>query len=266
MKTVWKVLLSLGAVLIAVGVTVLIIGYAMNDWHSVNANFDVQSMEFEGVTKLDVESDALDIEFEFYDGEKLHIDYPVREGYLSAESSQVEDTVRFESEYLKKYHSFGFFGKNPPPVTVKIPSSYEPLNITVNSGAGNVKLAAGTYGNLDIDLAAGNFKMKEITAQNLKINLDVGNVTANSVKCNKLTASLDCGNFTVDKVECPDISVENDCGNVQFAVVGARTEYNITAHCDLGNCELQERDDPAAEKRLSVDVSLGNLQVTFTQS
>ena len=258
----WKITLIIGIIVLAVGLALFITGLALNGW-KFKVEYEMETFNStEENTALDLRMSAGSMNVQFYEGDSIELTYPVSyaRGY---EVSERAGTVRVNPV---NRHVFNWFGwSNIPAVTVKVPEG-KVMDLKLETSAGSATVASGAYGDVRIDMSAGAITVGEVVCKNFKADLSAGRITVSSAACTALDVDLSAGMATFDNVVSKDIDIDLSAGTVYMSVKGDKSEYAITVDKSAGSCNLASQSPAqgtAEVKRIDVDLSAGNVEVTF---
>ncbi|MDE7306656.1 MAG: DUF4097 domain-containing protein, partial [Clostridia bacterium] len=235
MKGIVKALI-IGGVIIGVGIIILIIALSLNDW-KLKGNVDFETATYECQSKninLDVEIDAGSVKTEFYDGDKIVIEYPAAKGFKTT-IRELDGTLIFKAPRKVWYRNW-FLSFDIPNTVIRIPESFAPMNVKFDIDAGSAYLADGTYGTVNVDIDAGSFKGENIICSTLKVNIDAGSVSVNSAQCQFFDCEVDAGSVTVNKLTADSTTLDVDAGSVTISFAGIEEDYTITKRVRAGSC------------------------------
>ncbi|MBD5636893.1 MAG: DUF4097 domain-containing protein [Clostridia bacterium] len=260
MKAVIKAIIG-GSVIIGVGLIIFIIALALNGWKFM-PQFDTEHFTAEGeIFELKIDNAVGSVKTEFYDGDKIIVDYPVSNRY-SASVEEKEGVLTVNG--LKKMHwySFSFLTNNLPSTVVKIPQgTVLKLDATVN--AGSVKLAAGEYTDVRIKVNAGSLTAYGVLCNDFKGEVNAGSISVQSLESASLDCKVSAGSFNANRVSCPLVRVNVSAGSANLKVEGNRDEYTILVDKSAGSCNVTSQTGTDPEKKIDIDVSAGSVNVSF---
>lgn len=238
----WKIFLSVGIIIFAIGLGVLISGLASGGW-KFGTKLDMQTFTAqEDNTSLDLSLSAGEMNVEFFDGENIEVDYPTAYpfGYDVTESNGKLS--------VKPARNRVFFGWMPwfakPKVTIRIPQG-KVLDL-------NLKVSAGT-----VSVAQGEFK-------SFNFHMSAGSASIGNIKCDKFSADISAGSLQVSGIECDKITIDLSAGSANLTVNGAKSDYYITVHKSAGSCNVSGQQGTVAGKVIDIDLSAGSVNVRFT--
>lgn len=275
----WWLLLPLAFLFGAVLVFFLII-FALNDW---GAAYDFDMKQY--VTENEVETIKIvnavgSVKTEFYDGDKIVIDYPVSEHYVMTVEER-GGVLSIDGLRQKHWYNFIIGFSNFPKTVVKIPQDYVlKLDVTVKAGA--VEIAAGEYQAAQVEVKAGSLNMLGVTCTDFNCEVSAGSVTVkslvctsfgcglsagsvsiNSLECESFDCGVSAGSFHAERVNCPLIEVAVSAGSAHLDVIGKREEYNILVDKSAGSCNLSSQIGTDPNKKIDIDISAGSVGVSF---
>ncbi len=258
----WKVLLGLGAGVLIIGLIVLLIGLALNDW-SFSVDYEMKTFNSEQeTTTLDLSLAAGEMDVVYYEGEHIEVSYPTSYKY-GYEVSERNGTLTVEP---KKHVGiwFGFGWNKIPAVTVKIPQG-KVMDLKLDLSAGVAKVQAGEYGNVRVHLSAGWIDIAgTVVCNKFNASLSAGKLDVDRVECTDFDLHLSAGVALLDCVKCDDISVKLSAGTASVTVLGNKADYSISVDKSAGSCNVYNQTGMVAGKTIDVDLSAGSVSVEFT--
>ncbi len=232
--------LIIGGVIIAVGIAIILITLGVNGWSIENMKFTANTFTAEGdCTSLEAGIDAGTLKTEFYDGDKVIIDYPTADG-LEARVIEENGKIIFVSD-LKWYKSFFSFRRIPDTV-IKLPKGAI-IDVSFKMNAGTIELADGTYTNVNIDINAGTFN-------------------ANSISCDTFVCDMSAGTMLVNRLTCAKTKIDMSAGTVKLSMSGGQNEYAIHTKVSAGSCNVSSQPGET-DKRIDIDISAGTAKINF---
>ena len=260
MKAIIKAIIA-GSVIIGIGLILFIIGLALNGW-KFKPEFDMAQFTAEGkIEALKIDNAVGNVKTEFYDGDKVVVDYPESDRYVM-EIEEKEGTLTVNGLNKKHWYNFSFLPSVLPETVVKIPKG-SVLKIEVTVNAGKVELAAGEYSEASVTVNAGSISVLGMTCSAFKCEVNAGSVNVKSLE----SASLDCrvkaGSFDAEKAICPLIRVNVSAGSASLSVKGSKAEYTVSVDKSAGSCIVRNQSGTDASKKIDVDVSAGSVSINF---
>ena len=257
MKAIVKGLI-IGGIIIAVGVVILIATLAVNGWSVKDQNFEMQTYTAQyDAPSIEIDFGPGSVKTEFYDGDKIIIEYPSSKRYKS-EITDTETVLKYETK-ARWFINFG--SVDIPDTVIKIPAG-SVLNVEFDIGAGSAYLADGVYGKVDIDIGAGSFNAVNIECADLNCNISAGAVKINAVTCNTADIDISAGSFKIDKITCGRTVIDVSAGSANIGFTGARSEYGIRTDVSAGSCNVIPQTG-TTDKSIDVDVSAGSVNLSF---
>lgn len=240
MKGMVKAIVA-GIIITAIGIGLLLTGFALNDWKFFEPNFEMQRFDATADnTAVDVDFGAGTLRIEYYDGDKIAIDYPVSNGF-NADIFERDGKLFFET--TKKWFTVNFGNWHIPETVIYLPRKVT-FDLDFDMGAGMATLTSGTYGNVSIEVGAGA-------------------LTATDIVCNAFDADISAGTLTAATLACPDIDISVSAGTAKLDVNGAKSEYTIKASASAGSCNVSDQTG-TTNKRLNAECSAGSIIIKFT--
>lgn len=253
----------IGAIIIGIGVAVLLIGLGLNGWKMPNSNvsFAMESFtETDENTAVKIEIRAGKLKTEFYDGDKITVEYGVADGYTS-EMSEYNGTLIVKAP-TRKWYNWVFFRTDIPETVIKIPQN-RIIDLNVKMNAGTVNLADGDYQSVDIEMHAGTLKTNNTACiGDFKCAISAGTVSFGTLSCNNFKANLSAGTLGVNSLTADVSSVKISAGSVNLSYTGAKAEYTITKKISAGSCNVDAQTG-TTDKSIDIKVSAGGANLSF---
>ena len=278
MKRFAKVMIA-GAVIMGIGLAILIAALAVGGGNFQD-DYEIKTYECsEENVSLDIDFSIGKLDVDFYDGEKIKIEYPENK-LLSASVKESSGKLSFKTDYRRKLNLFRWLRKIPA-TKIWIPQG-PVMNVKINMDAGEAKFADGEYGDFNLYMNAGSFEMNDADCVTLSVTLNAGAVDMNSVSsvedvkfqvnagkididslnCPYVVTDVNAGDVSVDKMQVPKVDVDISAGSVKFGIVGNRAEYNILVDKSAGKCNISNQKG-TMDKYINADISAGSLNVDF---
>ena len=238
MKGIIKTVIA-GGVIIGIGLAIILITLAVNGFSVKKPEFETLTYTAEGEnTSLNIHIGAGQVKTEFYDGDRITIEYPSSTSFKSEISER--DGVLNYSATIKSVWFWGSW--DIPQTTIKLPKDVV-YDLDFEVSAGTVDIASGVYGKVNIEVSAGT-------------------LTLDTTTCDKLTCKISAGEFKVKKLSCPDIKAKISAGDISINIDDVREAYDIKANVSAGSCNVSNQT-VSGGKKLEVDCSAGSVKVTF---
>jgi len=271
-----KKAMIVAALLIAVGLIVCVIGFAVNGF-----SFDFLIEKTEVRTAL-ITDDITDIyvtgsicKVQITESSDEQIKVVLREtDKIGYEISAKDGKLDISEENRKKWYDFIGFSFESTEVLVYLPEAeYGDINVKVNTGivnldgvcvsdirlttdTGAVTVSADVNGDVYLESDTGKVSAKlSGTPERVEISCDTGSVSVNDTKCNSLDVQTATGRIELSHVICRDkLNLEADTGDIKLTKCDA-TEIKIeTDTGDVTGTLLSEKDIYAESDTGRVDV------------
>ncbi len=249
-----------GAVIAAIGVIILIAGLYFNDWNYAYGagNITMETAEFdsEPVNSILINVDSSAVKTEYYEGEKIIVDYPVSERYVS-EVVLTDKSLRISGRHRRFWWqilSFNF--GNLPEITIKLPFD-KVVDLTLNMDAGKARIASGAFGKIDLKLSAGDVHLDDVVCENFNAELDAGYIQTKNIACTNFNADLNAGSVKTGNVVCSNFKADLNAGYLSAESVKAT---NVTCVATAGKIKL----DGVTSETANFNISAGKVAATFT--
>lgn len=231
-----------GGIILAIGIVLLVIGLALNDWKfRENIKFEYSAFTAENPSaKLVADMDAGELKIERYDGDRILIEYPVAKNF-NTEISENDGVLYFKSPRRVWYKNFWNF-YTLPLITIKIPQ-----NSVID---------------LELDVDAGTVKTGSLVCTDFNLDMDAGKADMEEISCSSLTADLDAGAADLKKVTAVSSNFKISAGSLNASFTGSESEYGISKKVSAGSTNLQEHAG-TTDKTIYARISAGSLTVRF---
>lgn len=260
MKAIIKAIIA-GSVIIGVGLIILIIALALNDWKFM-PKFDMAQFTSEGeIKELRIDNAVGNVKTEFYGGDKVTVDYPVSNRY-SMTIEEKEGVLTVNGLNKNHWYNFTFLPATLPETLVKIPQNTV-LKLAVTVNAGKVELAAGDYSGAEVTVNAGSLTAHGVTCPEFKCEVNAGSVSIKALESASLDCKVKAGSFNAERVTCPVIRVNVSAGSAGLTVQGKREDYGIRVEKSAGSCNVTSQTGTDPNKKIDIDVSAGSVSVSF---
>lgn len=255
----WKIFLGIGISVVLIGIIVFIIGLWLNGW-KFTVEYETKTYNSVGeVAKLDLNLSAGEMSVEFYDGDTVEVTYP--------DSFQFGYAVSEEDGELTLSHrggTFIWFGLNKiPPITVKIPNG-KVVDLECSLSAGKARIADGEFKNFRLSLSAGTTTVGKIKCGSCDVKLSAGSVHMSGAECGTFSVKLSAGSVSAERVKSDKIGCKLSAGSVSLGVIGEESAYSVSVDKSAGSCNLHPRTGTDAGKTIDVDLSVGSVNIGFT--
>ena len=278
MKGFVKVIIA-GAIILGIGVAVLVVVLGANGWQ-IEGAYEMKTYDCQETNgSLDVDFAAGNLIINYYDGEKIKVEYPENKR-MTATILEENGTLTFKTTY-KKLINFNWFSKTPD---TKI---WLPQNLTValdlDMDAGTVNIPDGEYGSVKIVMDAGSLYAGDISCSSFSLRMSAGAATVKNVisaggaeckmsagdlkiqslSCPALKCDVSAGSVKAEKLTCDVLNVDVSAGSAAFTLAGAESEYSVSVDKSAGSCNISDRTG-STDKRITADISAGSLEIKFT--
>lgn len=273
----YKAAIIWGVILILAGVICIAIAYNLG----VNNDFEMKTFNAETeIHTLNVDSDAGTVNTEFYDGDRIFVEYAEnarRKVEITEENGAL--TIKSNSKWYANFINLDFLFHYPA-TTIKIPEG-SVLTLDCEMSAGNFNIAAGTYSKVEIGVSAGNFNAGDIECDSLRCKISAGNINLKNVStgdmeykvsaggintgdvtCDTFNCKISAGGVTIGKLDCPDNEIKISAGDIKIEFADYEQNYTIFVDKSAGNCNVSDRASDTG-KKISIDISAGNAECKF---
>lgn len=251
----------IGSVIIGIGVAVLLVALALNDW-SFQPNFTTEEfISQEENTALSVNLDAGKLRIEYHDEENIQISYPVASGYQTTVTES--DGKLTITGNKRRWYAFQW-GIDFPETIVKIPyDKIKDVEITLN--AGMIDLADGEFENVTVKVNAGTCNVGKITdCKQFDVRLNAGALNVSGVQSERFSCHLNAGSAKIQQIDSNESDVKVNAGSANLGFVGFIEDYSATVSVSAGSCN-GIGDRTGGDRTISVKVSAGSVNVSFEE-
>ena len=281
MKKNIKVIVA-GVVVAVIGLVVLLCALGMSGWSFSRVN-DWQEDTFSSdaaISKLKVQVNVGQVYIQYGSVENVRVKYEFNDNY-QPQISERAGVLTVETARTQWY-DFGLWFGNAPTIEITVPHELKPqIDLEVNAGTAN--LGDGDWGNyVKVELNAGKMSIGDVIVGELYVGINAGELSANKIQCDKLRCYLSAGKFNATDIACDEfycelsagratvnrlgaynVTIELSAGKVNLGLVGEQTDYNVRVSKSAGKCNVSNRTDASASRRLDVDLSAGTVNVSF---
>ena len=233
-----------GGVILSILISIVLCVAIASGTLAVNGFFAKPEFEMQTFTAgdknnaLDISIGAGQVKTEFYDGDRIVIDYPASPVFKT-EISEKNGVLTYKAEPRRVW----FWGSwDIPETTIKLPKD-EIYNLDFEIDAGTVNIASGVYGIVNIEINAGTLTMEKLT-------------------CDILTCEINAGECKIKELACPNIKAEVNAGSLSIDIDDYMEEYDIKTNVSVGSCNISDQTVEGG-KKLRIECSAGAVKVTF---
>lgn len=260
MKAIIKAIIA-GSVIIGVGLILFIVALALNGWKFV-PEFDMAQFTAQGeIKELKIDNSVGNVKTEFYDGDRVIVDYPVSSRY-SMTVEEKDGVLSVDGLNKRHWYHFSFLPSSLPETVVNIPRNTV-LKLAVTVNAGKVELAAGEYAEAAVTVNAGSLNVLGAACSDFKCEVNAGSASVKTLECASLDCKIKAGSFDAERISCPSVRVDVSAGSADLSVSGAREEYTILVDKSAGSCNVASQTGTDPDKKIDIDISAGSVSVTF---
>lgn len=258
MKTIIRTVIA-GGVIAAIGVIILLIGLSINGWRLENVKFTMQTFTAENEnTAITIKLDTGSLKTEFYDGDRIIIEYPTAKRY-SASLTESDGKVTFHGAHRSGWVQFGTV--NVPETTVRLPKDVV-FDVVMELNAGSANLCNGQFGDVALKLDAGAISCGDIVCKTLTCKMNAGALKIASAECEKFECKMNAGVMSTEKLTCPSTSLKLNAGAAKLGFTGTQEEYSILTDINAGSCNVVSQKG-TSEKTISLKQNAGSTKLTF---
>ncbi len=261
-----------GVIVIVIGVVILITALAISGW-KLDSDFEMKVYDCSTeISSFNLDFDMGYLKTQFYDGEKIKIEYPENRSLKTTFTETEDGTLKMVTKKHFKLFQFNMWFDKVPTTVVSVPRD-SVLNLDLKINTGKVEVASGDYGNITIDLNAGEINFEDISCKDNICNINAGKVNfktlnslsntfklnAGSVKItdfvgNDVDTTLNAGNFDITNASCKTWKMKVNAGDIYF---GNLTCQDVLFNVNAGNIKVNTWIGDI----LKLDVDAGTINV-----
>lgn len=155
-------------------------------------------------------------------------------------------------------------------VTIFVPEDVTFQMVTIDTGAGNVRLEALSTDELDLDLGAGKTTIDDLTVYDVtEIDGGAGKLTITDSRLNDLHLDMGAGKLELTAAVTGDSSIDCGVGALELTLLGRESEYQIAMDKGIGSATLEGKsmqDDHiygSGDNYLEIEGGVGSVQIQF---
>lgn len=291
MKKGFKNFLIVCAVLVAVGIVLTGIGYALGGvadvslgkWNFISLDVHNEKIDtyivkedkiFESFPEIQVETDLYDIEFLPSTEYKVEYSYieDVMKPKISLEDGTLYIKAKNNDEKINKSF-FSFLNKNNQDLTLKVyyPAGVALSTVKIDNAVGDVSINDFECDMLIADLDLGDINLKNADVGITKVDLALGDFSAENFESGFLRAKVNKGDIEVNGKLEGTTDIECDMGDVDLETSLSQKEYNYSLNVNLGNVTVNGTtiefgsvsNYVEAENDITVNCELGAIDIDF---
>lgn len=270
------------AIFLAVGIITGIIGgvlaltgviSAVSDTNTESASgggtmdFD---KEFDGISNFHIKNGVGELSLVKGSGDKVRVTaMDVTKDFRASVISGDELNITTKTNF---WHIFNWGIKihTKPRITVYLPENFEGKNVTIDAGAGNIKLEDLNCEKLDINAGVGNINGDSVKTQRLTVDGGVGEISMYGVTAEGSDINAGVGNIRIQGALYGRNTVDAGVGDITLTLKGSTDDYNIKVDPGIGNIYIDGNkygqmswNNKTAENSFDIDGGVGNIHVDF---
>lgn len=163
--------------------------------------------------------------------------------------------------------------KNNADLTVFIPDNINFNAVSINGGAGKIKIEELKSENLFLDLGAGNVTIENLLIERkAEIDGGFGNLTINNGQINNLELDLGVGDLSLTSYLTGEAEINTGVGESNINLLGDAESYSIEVDKGIGDIIIdgvKVNDEYVYGKGLNfldIDGGIGNIKVNFNKN
>ena len=262
MKTVTKVMLIIGAVLVLAGAAIFVAVMAPGNWNFKGlgtAEFVTETIDVDGEFAdilIDTNMTAVVIQpsttgkcrVAFFNHKKVTCSASVKDGVLQIETEdarkwyeRISFSIDYEMVVYLPQSEYGSLTVRNSTGRLLIPREFSFGNIDAALSTGNVDCKASASGRIKIKTNTGNVRLEGVTAGGLELSATTGNISLRSVSCGGgIDLSVSTGKTTLEDVSCKSLSSKGSTGKLSLENVIA--EETLSVERSTGSVRFEKCD------------------------
>lgn len=228
--------------------------------------------EFEGIRNLTVMNGFGELSIVQGNSDKVRVTATeVDKKFEVSVVSGDELKISTKSDFWNIFN-WGVKSHSKPSITVYLPEGFEGKNVTIDAGAGNIRVEDLNCEDFKLNAGVGNIKGYNITAGSMDIDGGVGEITLDNVKSSKAEIDAGVGNIDITGTLSGRNTVDAGVGDIDLDISGTTDDFNIKVDPGVGNIYIDGNkygelswNNKTAENSLDINGGVGNIQVDFHQ-
>lgn len=244
----------IGVVIAVIGVFLLITALAINGW-KLDSNFEMKVYDCTTeISSFKLEFDIGTLKTQFYDGEKIIVEYPENRSLKTTFSETDDGTLTMVTNKKFRFFQFKSLFQKAPVAVINVPKG-NVLNLDLKINAGKVEIASGDYGNVTLNLNAGEVIFGDINCKDNICNLNAGKVSYKTLNSYNNTFKLNAGSLEINELIGNDVDSTINAGSIDILNANCKTwKMKVNAgDIDFGSLVCND---------VFFDVNAGNIKVT----
>lgn len=154
---------------------------------------------------------------------------------------------------------------------VYIPSETKLKKVTLETGAGMVKINTLNTENLDLEVGAGKVEIENvIVSEKTEIAGGTGKLTINNSELNNSDIELGIGDLYFKGKMLGNSSIESGISNSNITLVGTKEEYKIRIEKAIGTVKIDNKNINSTiygngSNKLEISGGIGNFKIDFVK-
>lgn len=294
MTRILKAIALLGAVLVALGVLLSVIGFAFGgsrylarsrsgfNWFGWSLTGGTggpvveNSAELSAFRSIRVTGNYLELEMRPSGDDAYRVESAISSDFDAPDCRVNDGTLEIHSKWPDGWNKHG---NRTYRVTVYYPgtTAFDSLSVHLNAGvislenaraavtgidvsAAAINISNAALGQFSLHNAAGNVQISDSTAEEASLSLNMGNLEADSFDTAGLKLDVNMGNIEMSGAFRGVTDISANMGNVDLTPALPREQYSVKIHETMNNRTLGSDNAP---NRMEIDVDMGGVEVNF---
>lgn len=298
MKKISKVILIASAIMIAVGLILVTIGFATGGTKQVIrwardgelsvdfniAGFSIPDMEFDFDDTYDTYSGSISKTEAGTLDEIESLDIQIGACVINLVTTS-EDTISISSKNVDKFQYYvknktlyvkeegDMFPSTESEITLYLPEKLVLKEALVDIGAGLFEADNIQADKIDLEVGAGKADVKQITSKDVIMEIGAGEIILETAEIKDFNVSVGMGRVSVEGKLMGDVTADVAMGSLEMELAGDEDDFNYVLECSMGNIQvgnhnynsidMDESVNNNAEKEMNLECDMGNIRVDF---
>lgn len=188
-----------------------------------------------------------------------------------------DNTLYIRGFDLKKefWNWISGYNKGDNVLYIRIPESLAFAESEIELGAGTINITDVTLGDTDVEIGAGSAEFCRINTSVLSVEVGAGAAYVKQAVIEKAEFLVSAGEAVIDGEIKGDCNLECSMGSIEAKLKGKETDFNYDVEASMGSVSIGNSSydgiasarniDNGAKKAMSIETSMGDVTVTFSE-
>lgn len=231
--------------------------YVFNDKEDVGSLEEIHELTTSNVKVLTIDLKTSNLVIKV--GENFKVETSNQNIKTTQEKNKIYITERNHSWFKEKSK-----------LIIYVPNNRILDTVTINGGAGKIKIDTFITKNLNLNLGAGKVDMNHLQVLNkTKVDGGVGSVHIKNSILNELDLDTGVGKLNIDAKVLGKSTIEQGVGSIDLNLIGTSNDYKIHVDKGIGSIRVDEKkvkDDETIGNginKIDIDGGIGNMDINF---